>query len=198
MTTKEQIEAFRKSLHEHIDKAVDTLLFNLGEADTILDELNATNGQYAVSMIVEAPPTELPNLDGIAPIGQTDEKAALVEELKERMDLEQTGEPLQAPAATFQQDLSWELVPVDDERYTKYVTWVISKKVDRETLHGAQVKQELRFDPKAYDHLLNLIWYREELSKGTSGAFTLNQILSQNETTEAEKVLWKAFAKTIK
>lgn len=168
------------------------LLEKIRASTTFLDEMNATNatnapgevGEYVATMIVTPPPAELPNLD---------DKGTLVEEIEKA----KTGIPT-PEKPQFQQDLNWELVTVDDERYAKYVTWLITKPVSEEMLQNAQTKQKLRFDPKAHDHLHNLIWYRAELMKGKEGAFTLKEIKSQADTTEAEKVLWEALGKTIK
>lgn len=183
--TERNIEATRKACIEFVNSQFDILPENVRANGDFLDEMNATNqtGEYVATMIVEAPPAT-PDLAEIGTLEQEIEKAA---------------EYTKNTAKTaFQQDLSWELVPVDDERYSKYVSWLILKNVDEQTLHNAQKKHGIRFDPKAYDHLRNLIWYRSELMRGKTGSFDLKSILSQADTTEAEKVLWKELVKTLK
>lgn len=181
--TERNIESTRKACIDFVNSQFELLLERVRANGEFLDEMNATNaaGEYVTTMIVEAPPAT-PDLSEIGTLEQEIEKAS-----QYTKDTAKTA---------FQQDLEWELVPVDDERYAKYVSWLISKNVDEQALHNAQKKHGIRFDPKAYDHLRNLIWYRSELMKGKAGVFTLKDIFSQADTTEVERVLWKELEKT--
>lgn len=201
------IETARKETNAIFDK----LLADIRSNAAFIAEMNATHdpeevGEYTATMIVEAPPS-VPDLSDIEPIAESTAKveesrrnpnaAELLNELADRMDLEQTGKTPPQPA-TFQQELSWELVLPDDERFTKTVGWLIKDGGTREQLEKLQTTKQIRLTPSDFDHLRNLIWYREELMKGKDGAFSLQDIISQSETTEAEKPLWEALAKTLK
>lgn len=121
----------------------------------------------------------------------------LVVQTIEMLDLEPDteGEPMphNIPGNDWREDEKWELIEDTDKRYASVVEWIISKGATREKLNDFQESKQVRFGAKR-NHLENLIWYREEMLKGKSGAFDLKSILGQNETTEAEKVLWKALA----
>lgn len=159
-----------------------------------LDELSANDASYQVAYIAEAEQEqapELPNMEDLPTMGKPN-----VQETVERLDMEQTGETSQP--IKFQQDLSWELVQPDDERFAKLVKWLIIDGGTLAKLEELQSTRKIRFSPSDYDHLRNLIWYREELMKGKEGAFSLLNIFSQADTTEAEKTLWGVVAKTLK
>lgn len=91
------------SAKESINAIFDNLLTAIQANAEFLDEMNATNdhepqAEYGVSMLVEAPPSiptdeDLANVQPINPA---------VEELKKRLDLEQTGE------AKLIDDETWE------------------------------------------------------------------------------------------
>lgn len=187
-------EKIREQL-DIIDKAVQTIqtLKNLNYSDGFLGELSKKDGQYGVAYM--ATPEPEPQIPSDAELEKAIEKPE-VKELEKRFDLEQTGET--PNPKTFVQDLSWELLQPGDERFAKIVGWVITSGGNREQLEKFQTDKKIRFTPSDFDHLRNLIWYREELMKGKEGAFSLQNILSQSDTTEAEKPLWAALAKTVK
>jgi len=116
--------------------------------------------------------------------------------LVEKFGLEQTEKTEHNPK--FKQLAEWELVPNTDDRYAKVCAWLIAQSVPLEKLEAFQKDKKVRFDEKDFDHLRNLIWYREELIKGKDGAFDLKSILSQSDTRPEEKQLWEVVAKTMK
>jgi hypothetical protein len=133
-------------------------------------------------MIVEAPP-EIPDLF---------DKGTLAEEIAKA----KAAQP--DPQQLFKQELDWEHVAQEDERYHKVCAWLINQAIPVEKLESFQREKKLRFDPKDFDHLRNLIWFRDELLKGKEGAFDLKSILSQSDTRPEEKPVWEALAKTLK
>lgn len=158
-----------------------------------LAELNATStndaepqGEYKVTMIASAHVDETPGLPDLT------DMATLAEEIAKA----KAGQP--EPTQPFKQELDWEHVVQEDERYQKVCAWLINQPIPVEKLESFQREKKLRFDLKDFDHLRNLIWFRDELLKGKDGAFDLKSILSQSDTRPEEKPLWEALDKTLK
>lgn len=169
-----------------------------------LAEMNATfdpeNGEYVATMFVEAPPS-IPDLEDVKP---------LVEEVKERFDLQQESKPQHEEKSVIQvlfeqQDKpEWAVIETESELFKNVCAWVING--EKETgnpvtdarLFFMQEQKKVRFTKKDFDHIQNLMWWRSELKKGKQGDFSLKDILTQNSTFDWEKPLWEALAKTIK
>ena len=124
-----------------------------------------------------------------------------VEQLKTVFDLEpeipsmEGIEPIGKAEFVFRDD--YELVQTSDDRYGKLVAWLINGGTIDALIAGME-SRKIQFKPKVFDHLKNLIWYRQEILKGVDGAFDLKSILTQNDTTEFEKPLWRVVAKQLK
>lgn len=166
--TVAQLNGLRQSLIDTINVKFDTLIAN---PDTFLEELESipvktpyeAAAEYEVTVIASAPP----NMDGIEPLTET---------LKEKLDL----------VPVFKQDESWELIKVGEERHSKILEWIILKKATLEDLQNFMEAKKVRFQEKEFEHLKNVVWYRQD-----DDAFNLKLIFSQKDTTEAEKEIWK-------
>lgn len=208
MTAIEQlIETARKQTVDFVNSSFDVLLEKVKENIDFLAYMNGTNatfdpanGEYVATMIVEAPPS-IPDLEDVKP---------LVEEVKERFDLQQESKPQHEEKSVIQvlfeqQDKpGWAVIETESELFKNVCAWVING--EKETgnpvtdarLFFMQEQKKVRFTKKDFDHIQNLMWWRSELKKGKQGDFSLKDILTQNSTFDWEKPLWEALAKTIK
>lgn len=208
MTAIEQlIETARKQTVDFVNSSFNELLEKVkGNVDflTEMNGKNAThdpeNGEYVATMFVEAPPS-IPDLEDVKP---------LVEEVKERFDLQQESKPQHEEKSVIQvlfeqQDKpEWAVIETESELFKNVCAWVING--EKETgnpvtdarLFFMQEQKKVRFTKKDFDHIQNLMWWRSELKKGKQGDFSLKDILTQNSTFDWEKPLWEALAKTIK
>lgn len=208
MTAIEQlIETARKQTVDFVNSSFDVLLEKVKENIDFLAYMNGTNatfdpanGEYVATMFVEAPPS-IPDLEDVKP---------LVEEVKERFDLQQESKPQHEEKSVIQvlfeqQDKpEWAVIETESELFKNVCAWVING--EKETgnpvtdarLFFMQEQKKVRFTKKDFDHIQNLMWWRSELKKGKQGDFSLKDILTQNSTFDWEKPLWEALAKTIK
>lgn len=142
------------------------------ESKVFIEELNRPVelvGEYEVTVIA-GPPSDAD---------------LMVATLVEKMDLKPS------------QPTSGELVDDQDPRFTKAAAWLIENEKTGVDLVALMNARGIRFQEKAFDHLLNIIWYRSELVKGPDGCFSLRDILSANDTLPAEVPQWEALAAKI-
>lgn len=183
------------------------LVIKEAESEQFLGELNEKDGEYQVSMLVQAA-EETPQIPSDEELGKAIEKPE-VKELEKRFDLEQTGEalpPKNIIDILFEQQNKDEWVTVESGSATfhNFCAWLINGEKDTglpvtdARLFTVQETKKCKFTRKDFDHLQNIMWWRSELKKGKEGGFSLKSILDQNSTTEAEKPLWEALAKTLK
>lgn len=202
------IEDTRKSCIDFVNASFDVLLEKLKENAGFLADMNATHdpgANYEVAYV--ATPAEIPTLEGIKPLTGIENH---IEEVIERFGLEKESEAADEKKSIIDQLFDeqnkdeWAVVETGSGMFNNFCAWLINGEKDSGSpvtdarLFTAQETKKCKFTRKDFDHLQNLMWWRSELLKGKEGAFSLSTILSQNSTTDAEKPLWEALAKTVK